>query len=103
MVAALHYAMIACRRRWERIEDMRIAACFPHYEEKARAALINRINLMTGGPGTVIEWEQTLDPKVRRALDECDKERDEVYESLKAAGLLCQADGARPISKVLGR
>jgi len=82
---------------------MRIATCFPHYDDKTRDAILARINLMTSGPGTVIEWEQTLDPQTQRAIADCDKERDEVYESLKAAGMLCQADGTKPISKVLGR
>ena len=103
IIAAFHYAMLASRRRWERFDDLREAASFPHFEENYRRSMVNRIGLMTSGPGIVHQWEETLDPQVREKLDDCDKERDEVFESLQRAGLLLGPDGKSPIKKLLGR
>ncbi len=63
--------------------------------------MLSKISLMTSGPGLHVAWESLLNEKERSAAAEANRERDEVYEKLKAAGVLVKVDGTLPIDKML--
>lgn len=99
--AALYYALVAKRRKWERIEDMRQAATFPHQDERGARALIQQINFMTSGPGRMVKWEDTLSLKAREAAANAEDELDETYRRLQEMGILLNVDGTRPVAALL--
>lgn len=101
--AAFHYAMRAEAMRWQRIDDMLTAANFHAFEPKDRRQIVGRIAHKLSGPGRVRSWQSLLNDDQRARLAEWDAERDQVYQQLAEAGLLCQSDGTKPIQSMLKR
>lgn len=91
--AAFHYAMRAERLRWQRFNDMREAASYPHLsEDRDRKAIIERVNVKLAGPGVVVPYEETLTDEMKRAMAEADRERDATLAEFKDTGLSCRSD-----------
>lgn len=86
--AFLYYALLARRLRWERIEDARIASSFPHMGEEGRKEVIEELNHHLQGPGVYVDWTETISDEAKAKMAEADRERDEAWESLVAAGFL---------------
>ena len=94
--AAFHYAMRAEKNRWQRFNDMREAASYPHLSDnRDRKAVIERVNIKLAGPGVVVPYEATLSEETKLAMAEADRERDATWAEFQAAGVLCRADGKR--------
>ncbi len=81
---ALHYALLAKRSRYVRLDDTINAATFPHLVEKSRASLADLVALIVSGPSRPIAWTETLTDieKVEAA-----KANEEMEESMRKLGI----------------
>jgi hypothetical protein len=93
--------MRSYRRRYERLDDARQAAAFPHYDDNGRRSLIDKISAMLSGPGVPVRWEQVLTKKELAAAKESDEELEATYQKFKRLGILLNADGSKPIQMML--
>jgi hypothetical protein len=101
--AAFHFAMIAQRTRYQRLDDTRQATAFTKYDKRSQQTILSRINLMVSGPGKVVPWESHLTEREREGVKKANEELDSTYEALRKAGLLVSVDGTRPLTSMLKR
>ena len=101
--AAFHFAMRCKRARYERLDDMRLAATFSKFDERTQSQIVGKISLMCSGPGKVVHWSDLLTDKEKKGVAESDAELERTYEALRVAGLLRTAEGGTPLSAMLKR
>lgn len=100
--SAFYYAARATRARWQRIDDMRMAACFAKLDEHGRQNFLGQLNFMLSGPGRVVKWEETLTERQRQAATEAEAKAEATYTKLAERGILVNADGTKPPQMMLG-
>lgn len=100
-LATFQFAMRSYRMRWERIDDVRVASGYTHWDEKARRKILSRIEFFRAGPGLQVTLEETLTKKELEAVKEADAELEATYQMLLKKGILLNADGSRPARMVL--